>query len=119
MGSAMRSRIIRHISLALGLLAFGAPALADDTYARDPNQPVDQAYTQKIQQYTTDPSFNSSLTDYLPHSDSVPTPMAILGDVAGAPNMLPHSKEVYAYFRLLAEKSPRVRVYIIGKTEEG
>jgi hypothetical protein len=96
-----------------------APALADQDYSRDPNQPVDQAYTQKIAQYTTDPSLNTALTDYLPHSDSVPTPMAVLGDISGAPNFLPHSKEVYAYFRLLAEKSPRVKVFTIGKTEEG
>jgi len=115
----MSFRVIRHISIAFGLLTCAVPALADDLYARDPNQPVDQAYTQKIKQYTTDPSFNSPLTDYLPHSDTVPTPMAVLGDVAGAPNYLPHSKEVYAYFRLLAEKSPRVKVYVIGKTEEG
>ncbi|HEV7164265.1 MAG TPA: M14 family zinc carboxypeptidase [Gammaproteobacteria bacterium] len=94
-------------------------ALADDTYARDPNQAVDQAYTQKILQYTTDPSFNSPLTDYLPAGNGVPTPEAVLGDISGAPNMLPHSKEVYAYFRLLAQKSPRVKVFVIGKTEEG
>jgi hypothetical protein len=93
--------------------------LGDDTYARDPNQPIDQAYTQKIAQYTTDPSFNTALTDYLPHSGTVPTPMAVLGDVSGAPNYLPPSKQVYAYFRLLAEKSPRVKVFTIGKTEEG
>src|SRR5205814_1997193 len=28
-------------------------------------------------------------------------------------------KEVYAYMRLLAKSTPRVRVYSIGKTEEG
>ena len=112
-------RVAKKLSLAVLLLAAAAPALADDTYARDPHQPVDQAYTAKIQQYTTDPSFNSPLTDYLPAAPGIPTPEAVLGDIAGAPNMLPHSKEVYAYFRLLASKSPRVKVYTIGKTEEG
>ncbi|HEU5398691.1 MAG TPA: M14 family zinc carboxypeptidase [Gammaproteobacteria bacterium] len=112
-------RVAKKLSLAVLLLAAAAPALADDTYARDPHQPVDQAYTAKIQQYTTDPSFNSPLTDYLPAAPGIPTPEAVLGDIAGAPDMLPHSKEVYAYFRLLASKSPRVKVYTIGKTEEG
>ena len=115
----MSLRVLRNLCLASSLVLIVVPALADDTYARDPNQPIDQAYTQKIAQYTTDPSFNTELTDYLPHSDTVPTPMAVLGDVSGAPNYLPHSKEVYAYFRLLAEKSPRVKVFTIGKTEEG
>ena len=115
----MSLRVVLNFCLASSLVLANAAVLADDTYARDPNQPIDQAYTQKIQQYTTDPTFNTALTDYLPHSDTVPTPMAVLGDVSGAPNFLPHSKEVYAYFRLLAEKSPRVKVVTIGKTEEG
>ncbi|HET7176630.1 MAG TPA: M14 family zinc carboxypeptidase [Gammaproteobacteria bacterium] len=112
-------RVAKELCLAFALLSLTGPALADDTYARDPNQPVDQAYTAKIQQYTTDPHFNSPLTDYLPAAPGIPTPEAVLGDIAGAPDMLPHSKEVYAYFRLLASKSPRVKVYTIGKTEEG
>ena len=115
----MSLRSLRNLCLASSTILACAPALADDGYGRDPNQPIDQAYTQKIAQYTTDPNLNTVLTDYLPHSDTVPTPMAVLGDVAGAPDFLPHSKEVYAYFRLLAEKSPRVKVFTIGKTEEG
>ena len=30
---------------------------------RDPNQPIDQEYTNKIREYTTAPYFNSPLTD--------------------------------------------------------
>src|SRR5579859_4219613 len=111
--------LAKGLCLAFAFLSTAATALADDTYARDPSQAIDQAYTQKIKQYTTDPSFNSPLTDYLPAATGVPTPEAVLGDIAGAPNILPHSKEVYAYFRLLAQKSPRVKVFVIGKTEEG
>ena len=88
-------------------------------YARDPQQPIDQEYTQKIQQYTTEPRFNSPLTDYLPASKTVPTPEKVLGDVSGAPNMLPYAEDVYRYFRLLASSTPRVKVYTIGHTEEG
>src|SRR5437868_14472553 len=86
---------------------------------RDPNQPIDEEYTRKIREYTTEPFFLSPLVDYLPASKTVPTPKAILGDIAGAPTKLPDSKEVCAYMRLLAKSSPRVRVYSIGKTEEG
>ncbi|MEO5903788.1 MAG: M14 family zinc carboxypeptidase [Gemmatimonadaceae bacterium] len=86
---------------------------------RDPAQPIDSEYTRKIHEYTTEPFFMSSLVDYLPASPTVPTPKAVLGDIAGAKDNLPYSKEVYAYFRMLEKASPRVKVYSIGKTEEG
>ena len=86
---------------------------------RDPMQPIDSAYTAKIREYTTEPFFLSPLVDYLPASSTVPTPKAVLGDIAGAKNNLPYSKEVYAYMRLLEKSSPRVKVFSIGTTEEG
>jgi hypothetical protein len=86
---------------------------------RDVNQPVDEEYTKKIREYTTETFFNSPLTDYLPASKTVPTPKVVLGDVAGAPGILPYSKEVYGYMRMLEKASPRVKVFSIGKTEEG
>src|SRR3954465_5581718 len=86
---------------------------------RDPNQPIDEDYTRKIREYTTEPFFLSPLVDYLPASSTVPTPKAVLGDIAGARNNLPYSKDVYAYMRLLAKSTPRVRVWSIGTTEEG
>lgn len=86
---------------------------------RDPNQPVDEEYTKKIREYTTEKFFNSPLTEYLPASKTVPTPKAVLGDVAGAPGILPYSHEVYRYMRMLEKASPRVKVFSIGKTEEG
>ena len=86
---------------------------------RDPGQPIDEDYTAKIRQYTTEPFFNSPLTDYLPASKTVPTPKAVLGDIAGAPGKLPYSAEVYRYMRMLERASPRVRVTSIGTTEEG
>jgi len=87
--------------------------------ARDPNQPVDDEYTKKIREYTTEPFFNSPLTDYLPASATVPTPKAVLGDVAGAPGKLPYAEDVYRYMRMLEKASPRVRVFSIGTSEEG
>src|SRR5262245_5036294 len=86
---------------------------------RDPKVAIDEEYTKKIREYTTEAFFNSPLTDYLPASSKVPTPKAALGDVAGAPGILPYSHEVYRYMRTLESSSPRVKVYSIGKTEEG
>jgi len=86
---------------------------------RDAAQPIDEEYTKKIREYTTEPFFNSPLTDYLPASKTVPTPKAVLGDVSGAPGILPYSHEVYRYMRMLEKATPRVKVFSIGKTEEG
>ncbi len=95
------------------------PLLAQPRPARDASQPIDEDYTRKIREYTTEPFFNSPLTDYLPASKTVPTPRAVLGDVAGAPGILPYSHEVYRYMRMLEAASPRVKVFSIGHTEEG
>jgi hypothetical protein len=86
---------------------------------RDPKQAVDEEYTKKIREYTTETFFNSPITDYLPASPTVPTPKTVLGDVAGAPGKLPYAAEVYRYMRMLEKASPRVKVYSIGTTEEG
>ncbi|MGH9678282.1 MAG: M14 family zinc carboxypeptidase, partial [Candidatus Acidiferrum sp.] len=100
-------------------LAGGAAGADETAPARDPKQPVDAAYTAKIHKYTTEPYFNSPLTDYLPASKSVPTPESVLGDIAGAPGILPYAKDVYRYMRMLEKASPRVKVFSIGTTEEG
>ncbi len=90
-----------------------------ETFQRDSKQAVDDAYTQAIKKYTTAPALNSRLTDYLPASANVPTPAKVLGDIAGAPDILPYAEDVYRYFRMLAAAGPRVKVFTIGHTEEG
>ena len=97
----------------------GGTGVSQPKPARDPNQPIDEEYTKKIREYTTEPFFSSPLVDYLPASNTVPTPKVVLGDVAGAPGKLPYSQEVYKYMRLLEKATPRVKVYSIGTTEEG
>src|SRR3989475_4771937 len=108
--------------LIVSFLFFGAGALsvrAQNGYSRDGSQPIDDEYTRKIREYTTETFFNSPLTDYLPASPNVPTPKAVLGDVAGAPGKLPYAEDVYRYMRMLEKASPRVKVFSIGTTEEG
>ena len=120
-GSARLHILRRGLSLLLLVALAGSAALAGDETApaRDPKQPVDEAYTAKIRKYTTQPFFSSPLVDYLPASKTVPTPEVVLGDVAGAPGILPYAEDVYKYMRLLEKASPRVKVFSIGKTEEG
>ena len=114
-------------SVALALLVAGAllqsPLAAQQPsqpFVRDPKIPIDDDYTKKIKEYTTEPFFSSPLVDYLPASKTVPTPKAVLGDIAGAPGKLPYAEEVYQYMRMLEKAAPgRVKVVTIGKTEEG
>jgi hypothetical protein len=116
----MRIHGLRVFAFAAALLAVSVAAWADGETApvRDPKQPIDEAYSAKIKKYTTAPNFTSPLVDYLPASNGVPTPETVLGDVAGAPRVLPYAEDVYKYMRLLEKASPRVRVFTIGRTEE-
>ena len=108
------------LSAVLALPLFGQPAANILLKpGRDVAQAVDEEYTKKIHEYTTEVFFNSPLTDYLPASKTVPTPKSVLGDIAGAPGILPYSADVYRYMRMLEKASPRVKVFSIGKTEEG
>ena len=114
---------MKRLGLFLVLSAIAAAAAIAEvdasTPARDPAQRIDAEYTKKIKEYTTETFFLSPLVDYLPASDKVPTPKAVLGDVAGSPGKLPYSAEVYRYMRMLAAATPRVTVRSIGTTEEG
>jgi hypothetical protein len=116
-GSAAARRLALVVMFAAGA---ALPLFAQNSVpGRDPSQPIDQQYTQKIRAYTTAPYFSSPLVDYLPASATVPTPAAVLGDVAGAPGILPYTADVNRYMRMLAQASPRVKVVSIGHSEEG
>jgi hypothetical protein len=110
-------------AVLLSATALAAPLAAQTRVPAElkPNleQPIDADATARIRKYTTAPEFNSPLTDYLPASATVPAPSKVLGDVAGAPGILPYTADVNRYFRMLAAASPRVRVISIGTSEEG
>src|SRR5262249_2410934 len=98
------------VLLALGLL------LATTARAAQPN---DEAYTRKIREFTTEKFFLTELVDHLPASDRVPCPEKVIGYPVGTPDRLTYSKDLYRYYRALEQATPRVRVFNIGKTEEG
>jgi Zinc carboxypeptidase len=105
--------------LVTAAAASGYAQSPSNPYLRDQKQAVDEAYTAKIKEYTTAPYFTSPLVDYLPASKTVPTPHAVIGDIAGAPGKLPYSHEVHQYMRMVEKASPRVKVFSIGRSEEG
>ncbi len=82
-------------------------------------QQNDAEYTAKILEYTTDKQFLTELVDHLPASATVPSPMKVLGYAIGTPNKLTYTKDIFRYFRELAKATPRVKVWTVGKSEEG
>jgi hypothetical protein len=123
MSFALPRRLSR-LLLALAVL-YVAPPQADaqqvtDQIARPPaSQRIDQQYTAKIREFTTEPFFLTPLIDHLPASSTVPTPLAFNGYIAGAADVLTYPDQVHAYMRAVAAASPRVRVEQIGTSEEG
>jgi hypothetical protein len=82
-------------------------------------QQNDADYTRQIKQFTTGPQFITEMVDHLPSSAKVPTPLKFFGYVVGADGHLTYSEDVNRYMRALEAASPRVKVFSIGKSEEG
>jgi hypothetical protein len=83
------------------------------------SQRLDVEYTRIIRQNLDDARISTELVDHLPASDTVPTPLAFLGRVAGTPGELTYAKDIARYYRALAAASPRARLFTIGTSEEG
>lgn len=103
------------VMLAL-LSASTARAQSDSTAAPDVPEP---GSVEAIAAATGDARFLSPWVAYLPKSSKVPSPLAFLGRIPGAPGEFVGTAKTYAYFRALAAASPRVRVFTIGHSEEG
>ena len=97
-------------ALALAVL-LGTPAFAQ--------QPIDSAYTAKIKEYLQDPRITTELVDHLPASSTVPTPLKFFGRMPGTPGELTYAKDIHRYYDALDAASDRVKVWNIGKSEEG
>jgi Zinc carboxypeptidase len=98
------------LCLLLGLTAWAATP---------PAQKNDDDYTKKILQYTTEKYFLTELVDHLPASATVPTPEKVIGYAVGTPNKLTYTKDIYRYMRELEKATKRVKVFVIGHSEEG
>ena len=107
----------RFVALTILLFQFSvALALAQSPANPDVAEP---GSVQAIAAATGDARFLSPWVSYLPKSATVPSPLDFYGRIAGAPGELVDSAKAYAYCRALAAKSPRARVFTIGRSEEG
>ncbi len=82
-------------------------------------QKVDAEYTKRILDNTPDKRILTELVDHMPVSATVPSPLKFLGYVPGENNRLTYHKDIVAYYQALAKASPRVKLWEIGKSEEG
>jgi hypothetical protein len=82
-------------------------------------QPIDSAYTAKIKEHLQDARITTELVDHLPASAAVPTPLKFFGRIVGTPGELTYAKDIHRYFDALDAASDRIKVWRIGKTEEG
>src|SRR5688572_13365230 len=113
----MRSR-----SFACGLL-LAVTALAP-VHAQGPRttatpQKIDEEYTTRIRKATPDPRILTELVDHLPASPTVPSPLKFFGYVPGEPGNLTYHADIVRYYEALEKASPRVKVFRIGKSDEG
>jgi len=83
------------------------------------SQRQDEDFARSVKEWTTRPEFISPLVDHLPKVSGIPSPKDVLGHHIGAPGKLTYHAEAVAYYRALAAKTPRVKVYSIGTTDEG
>jgi uncharacterized membrane protein YgcG len=96
------------------------PQKKDKAKAAAPASKINEEYTAKIKEYTTEKYFLTELVDHLPASDKVPSPDKVLGYVVGTPNKLTYTKDMYRYYRELEKSTPRVRVFTAPeRSEEG
>jgi hypothetical protein len=114
----------RRAALGAALAALAPVTLAAQAPSPDvaPGQAQDSAYTARIRALTpTDPrhKFTTEMVDHLPASATVPTPLAVLGYVPGTVGRLSKTADVNRYFRAVAAASPRVKVFSLGRSEEG
>jgi hypothetical protein len=80
---------------------------------------IDEEATRLIREYTTDPMFLTPLVDHLPACELVPSPLKFLGYLPGAPGRQTYYADILRYYQALAEASPRVTLYELGKSDQG
>jgi hypothetical protein len=106
----MRRHVLAAVAVCLGASSHAQQGGPD---APEPGS------TEAIAAATTESRFLSPWVASIPQSATVPSPTRFLGHIAGAPGELTRTDKIYGYYRALAAASPRVKVEVIGKTEEG
>jgi hypothetical protein len=119
-GKSIARSLVTAAAIAGGVFASTVvPAARSPQAKRAAPQTIDTEYTSKIQQYTEDRRTLTELVDHMPASDRVPSPLKVLGRIPGTPNELTYYDDILRYFHALDAASDRVKLFTIGKSDEG
>src|SRR6266853_930180 len=110
--------MFRLVSLWISSLALASALLVSSAVAQSPDI-AEPGSVEAIAAATTDPHYVSPWVSYVPQSDTVPSPEKFFSRIMGAPGELLGTEKTYAYARALAAASQRVRLFTIGRSEEG
>ncbi len=103
----------------LAILFFFFAQVAAGQKSEAPVDVPEPGTAEAIAKATTEARFLSPWVASIPASSKVPSPEKFFGRIMGAPGELANSEKSQAYLRALAEASPRVKFFTIGKSEEG
>jgi hypothetical protein len=120
----MRARGIVAVAALLVLASYRistrAPVYAQQAPAKAASaQKLDEDYTARIKKATPDPRIITEYVDHMPASATVPSPLKFFGYVPGEPGHLTYHADIVRYYEALEKASPRVKLFRIGKSEEG
>ena len=110
-----RGRIITAAFISFSLF-FPLVLSSQNPYAPDKPEP---GSVEAIANFVTDARFTNPWVAYVPGSRTVVSPSEYLKHIVGAPGELSKVATIHGYFRELARTSPRVKVEIIGRSDEG
>ena len=82
-------------------------------------QTIDEAYNEKIKEYTTDKRFLPVSVLNLPDHPTIPSPRKHFGQIIGTPGIIHRTPDIYAYYQKLAQTSPNITIQQVSTTEEG
>ena len=105
-----RAALVLSLSASVWLIVSGTAQVKDI---------AESGSVEAIAAATTSSRFVSPWVSYIPQSSTVPSPEKFFGRIMGAPGELAGTEKSYAYARTLAAATPRVRVFTIGRSEEG
>src|SRR5215217_288768 len=114
----------RQAAVAAAVVLLGASQGAGELHAQGPRttatpQKLDEEYTARIKKATPDPRIITELVDHMPVSATVPSPLKFFGYVPGEPGNLTYHADIVRYYEALEKASPRVKLFRIGKSDEG
>lgn len=109
------------IALTAALAASRKLEARQSTAQTGPVQRIDQDYTNRILANTPDKRILTELVDHMPMSadPNVPSPLKFFGYIPGEHNKLTYHKDIVRYLTALQTATPRVKLWTIGRTEEG